>query len=166
MMAHMEKISRTQKKRAAQALQKTGERLVRLSDAQFNALVLPEDLLEAVALAREIKSHEAKRRQLQYIGRLMREIGSLDIEKELERISAGEAEEKRRFKLVERWRDELVAGNADRQAWLADQYPSIDPQELGRLVGNAQGKQPGTSAKKARRMLFRYLSRVLTGSGF
>lgn len=156
----MEKISRTKKKRAAQALQKMGEQLVYLGDAQFNALVLPEELLEAVAMARQMKSHEAKRRQLQYIGRLMREYDPAEVEKALENTTAGEEEKKRQFKMVERWRDELVAGNEERREWLVVRYPPIDALELDKLIHGAQGKQHGINAKKGRRMLFRYLNRV------
>ena len=158
----MEKLSRTQKKKAAQALQKMGEQLVLLSDAQFDALSLPQELLEAVAMARKITSHEARRRQLQYIGRLMREMDPAEVEQALEKITSGEEEKKRQFKLVERWRDELVAGDENRMTWLMKQYPAIDSMELKRLVIHAKGKQPGADTKKARRMLFRYLNRIVT----
>ena len=146
----MEKLSRTQKKKAAQALQKMGEQLVHLSDAQFDALSLPQELLEAVAMARKITSHEARRRQLQYIGRLMREMDPDEVEQALDKMTSGEEEKKRQFKLVERWRDELVAGDEDRMAWLMKQYPEIDRMELNRLVVNARGKQPGADIKKVR----------------
>ena len=156
----MERISRTKKKKIAQALQRLGERLVLLGDAQFDALSLPEALLEAVAMARQMNSHGARRRQLQYIGRLMRDYDPADIESALERITAGEDEKKRHFKRVERWRDELVNGNEERLAWLEGHCPSIDPQKLGELVGKAQSGHSDNEKKKAGRMLFRYLSRA------
>ncbi len=156
----MDKSSRTQKKKAAQALQRMGEKLVLLSDAQFDELALPAELMDAVALARQITSREARRRQIQYIGRLMREFDPREIEKALEEITSGQAENKRRFKLVERWREELVAGNDQRLVWLKERYPDIDAGELSRLVGNSRTALSGTNAKKARRALFRYLSRV------
>lgn len=143
-------------------MQKLGERLVRLSDAQFDALVLPDALQEAVAMARKIKSHEAKRRQLQYLGRLMRDVDSEKIEKALEGIVAGEAEKRRQFKLVERWRDELADGNQERLEWLTDRYPAINPEELTELIESARGEGSGMEIKKARRILFRYLNRLIT----
>lgn len=154
----MEKISRTQKKRAAQALQKLGEQLVHLSDAQFALLKLPEELMEAVSMARQIKQHEARRRQLQYIGRLMRHFDQSQVEAAIEKINAGESDQKRRFKLVERWRDELVGGNDERLTWLVEKYPAIDPVELNQMVKNARGDHPQTNPKKAGRALFRYLN--------
>ena len=154
----MEKLSRTKKKQAAQALQKLGEQLVHLSDAQFPMLELPEELMEAVSMARQIKQHEARRRQLQYIGKLMRNFDQVLVEEAVEKIKAGESEKKRQFKLVERWRDELVGGDTDRFAWLIEKFPVINPDELKQLVSDAQGEQPQIKPKKAGRVLFRYLS--------
>ena len=67
-----ERISRTQKRNAALALQVLGKRLVKLSDAQLKRINLPEDVLEAVKMAKTIKRHTPLDRQLQYIGKLMR----------------------------------------------------------------------------------------------
>ena len=160
-MMTKEKVSRTRKKKAAQALQKLGEQLVCVNDAQFNSMELPEELMEAVAMARHMNSHEAKRRQLQYIGRLMREYDPADVQNALDKIEAGQAEKKRQFKLAERWRDELVAGSEERLAWISTRYPSIDAEELAGLVHNARGKRPGVNSKTAGRMLFRFLIRIL-----
>jgi ribosome-associated protein len=154
----MDRTSRTKKKRAAQALQKLGEQLVHLSDAQFSAVELPEELLKAVAMARHIKSHEAHRRQLQYIGRLMRDIDSGMIEAAIDNITSGETEKKRRFKLVEQWRDELVGGDDTRFAWLIETFPEIDPDELNQLVNKARENHSPKAPKRAGRLLFRYLS--------
>ena len=69
-----EKPSKTQRKRAMHELQALGRRLVELNSEQLAAVALPEDLREAVEQARRITRHEARRRQLQYIGRLMRAV--------------------------------------------------------------------------------------------
>ncbi len=76
----IEKPSRTQKKKEALAVQKIGEELVYLNHDQLTGLGLPAELLEAVAAARRIKQHVARRRQLQYIGSLVRRIDSHAIE--------------------------------------------------------------------------------------
>src|SRR5260221_11025547 len=72
-----EKPSKTERKRAMHELQALGERLVGLNQEQLAAIALPENLHEAVEQARRITKHEARRRQLQYIGRLM---GAVDPE--------------------------------------------------------------------------------------
>jgi ribosome-associated protein len=70
----MEEKSKSQIKREMCALQDLGERLVRLSRGQLEQVELPQELREAVLFARSLKKHEAHRRQLQYIGVIMREI--------------------------------------------------------------------------------------------
>ncbi len=66
--------SRSQKKRESTALQKLGEELARLSPQLLRGLELPEDLRSALAELPRMKTHEARRRQMQYIGRQMREV--------------------------------------------------------------------------------------------
>ncbi len=81
--------SRTRRKNEDRALQRLGERLVALPFAQIELLELPDDLLEAIELAHKIHSHGARRRQIQYIGSLMRHIDPQPIEAALGRIRAG-----------------------------------------------------------------------------
>ena len=81
--------SRTRKKNEARALQRLGEQLVALPDGLLETMELPDELLTAIELARKIKSHSARRRQLQYIGALMRHIDPQTIETALERIRTG-----------------------------------------------------------------------------
>ena len=70
----LERPSKTQLKRQMHELQRLGERLVALPSTQLARIELPEALLEQIELARRIRSREALRRQLQYVGRLMREV--------------------------------------------------------------------------------------------
>ena len=85
-MNDQEKPSKTQRKKDMISLQKLGETLLGLSKSQIAKIPLPEDLLEALDLAHSLKSHEAKRRQMQYIGRLMRDIDPQPIQKALKNI--------------------------------------------------------------------------------
>jgi ribosome-associated protein len=81
--------SRTQKKNEDRALQRLGEQLVSLPVSQLETMELPDELLTAIELARKIKSHSARRRQIQYIGALMRHIDPQPIIAAFERIRAG-----------------------------------------------------------------------------
>ena len=81
--------SRTQKKNEDRALQRLGEQLVALPPSRLEAMELPEELLEAIELVRKIKSHGARRRQIQYIGALMRHIDPQPIQAALNRIRSG-----------------------------------------------------------------------------
>lgn len=155
----MERISRTQKKKKAEALQRLGERLVALTDAQIDALDLMPELVEALKMARQMHQHGARRRQMQYIGRLMREIDPDGVADALGRIQSQEDHDKRRFKLVEQWRDELVAGSQTRASWLVEQYPGINSEQLYQLVKQARTEKNTPKARKAARLLFRFLTR-------
>jgi ribosome-associated protein len=81
--------SRTQKKNEDRALQSLGEQLVALSIGRLETMELPDELLTAIELAHKIRSRSARRRQIQYIGALMRHIDPQPIEAALERIRSG-----------------------------------------------------------------------------
>ena len=80
--------SKSARKRAAHALQKLGERLVRMKPAEVAALPLPELLAEAIEEARRLRARGALARQYQYIGKLMRDIDVAELERALERLEA------------------------------------------------------------------------------
>jgi ribosome-associated protein len=160
----LERISRTQKKKNAERLQKLGERLIDLDDNVLDAIGISEELREAVVQARSIKAHEARRRQLQYIGRLMRETGAdpAEIQSAIERAEGSGGDEKRKFKQVETWRNELLAGSHSRYDWLLKNYPRADPVHLQRLISDANaGKKRAATGKRAARALFRYLRKLV-----
>lgn len=69
-----ERPSKSQRKREMHELQALGERLVALPEARLRAMPLPPELLDAVLEARAISARGGRKRQLQYIGRLMREV--------------------------------------------------------------------------------------------
>lgn len=82
--------SRTQKKKEDRALQHLGEQLISLPAGQLEAMELPDELLAAIELVHQIKSRGARRRQIQYIGALMRHIDPQPITAALERIRSGD----------------------------------------------------------------------------
>ena len=81
--------SRTQKKKEDRARKRLGEQLVALPFGRLETMNLPDELLAAIEFAHKIKSHGARRRQIQYIGALMRHIDPQPIETALERIRSG-----------------------------------------------------------------------------
>ena len=110
--------SKTQRKKEMIALQDLGEALVKLPAGQLEKLALPEALRDAVIEARRIHSFPALRRQMQFIGRLMRTIDAAPI---AERIGAWRGEndlENARFHVLERWRDRLLADDEALTDWL------------------------------------------------
>ncbi len=88
-MQPVEIPSKSQRKRDMEALQHLGESLLRLNRGHLDALDLPETLLHAILEAKSISAHGARRRQLQYIGKLMRQVDPAPIQAYLDRLNRG-----------------------------------------------------------------------------
>lgn len=151
-----EKPSKSQIKREMASLQKLGEELVTLSASQLAKIPLEDSLLNAIKHAQTITSHEGKRRQLQYIGKLMRAVDSHPIEQALEKIKLKHNENIILFHQVERWRDRFIEKGDETLAEFITQYPEVDHQQLRQLIRGAQQTKPG-----AERELFRYIREIL-----
>jgi ribosome-associated protein len=102
--------SRTQLKKEAVALQRIGERLVALSGEQLKRMDIPQELMAAIEAIRGMTSHGARRRQLQYIGTIMRAVDVEPIYQALLEIEQGAYSQAQAFHQLESWRDRLVAG--------------------------------------------------------
>jgi ribosome-associated protein len=142
------------------ALQDLGEALVDLNRAQLAALPLPERLAEAVAIAKRLTRREARRRQLQYIGRLMRDVDPTPIEAQLAQWRDAPNTEKARLATVERWRESLLAG-ADALDRLCASVPHADRHRLAMLTARAAAEHTRGAAPHAYRQLFRELNALL-----
>ena len=154
----MELLSKTQKKKEALSLQALGERLVTLSAEQLKNIELPSDMFNAVILAKKLKKHGARLRQMQYIGTLMRKYDPQPVREALKRMEQGNREQSAEHRKIETWRDELIAGNDLLIERFALQYPLVDRQLLTTLVQNARDERAANDpAPKASRSLFRYL---------
>jgi len=121
--------SKSQRKRDMHALQTLGERLVELPASRLAALELPEDLRDAIALARRITAHEGRRRQLQYVGKLMRRIDPTDIEAALGQDDDRHRAETAVMHAAEKWRDALIA-----EPKRLNEFVMRYPQGLGRTL--------------------------------
>jgi ribosome-associated protein len=132
--------SKTDLKRESTELQKLGEALLTLRADLMQRLQLPDKLADAIAQARRITNFEGKRRQMQFVGKLMRGLDepslqavrdALDVQRQ---GSAGEALALHR---AEEWRDKLIAGEDALGEWLAA-HPDTDTQQLRALVRQAR----------------------------
>jgi ribosome-associated protein len=157
--------SKSERKRAAHAAQGLGEALIRLRDAELDALGLPERLSEAVREARQIKSRAAGARQRQYIGKLMREIDLEPIRAALAARSERDAIETQLFKRAEGWRERLIAEGDSALEDLARLRPGLDRAEWTRRVAAARHERSTAlrtgAAAPAGRELFRALRALL-----
>lgn len=155
-----ERKSRTQIKNEAKELQKIGKQLLELSTDQLEKMDLPEALKNAVKDARQMRQHEAKRRQLQYIGKLMREVDSEPILKSLRNIQQGDHQKALEFKKIESWRDALKKGDTEIIDEIIDTCPAAQRQRLNQLSRNAGNSDNNAKAAKASKALFRYLKEI------
>jgi ribosome-associated protein len=148
--------SKSARKRAMTELQDLGKELVALSVDQIKKIDMPEDLRTAVRDAQRITQHEAHRRQLQYIGKLMRGIDPEPLQAALDEINGVSAAATARMHALERLRtrfleDEKVIGE------IAAAHPDADLQHLRQLRRNALKEQQLGKPPRAFRELFRVL---------
>ena len=153
---HEEPISKTQRKKEMHALQALGAELVELGESQLAALTLPEHLAQAVREAKRISSHEGKRRQLQYIGRLMRDVDAEPIRAQLAAITGHSAQEAARHRRLEALRERLLDDDGALTEYVTS-HAGADAQALRTLIRNARREQKEGRPPRAFRELFRIL---------
>lgn len=154
----MEK-SRTQIKREMEALQALGEELIHLPLETLDAMGLPPDLVAAVTAARGMSQRGARRRQLQFIGRLMRAVDPAPIRRFLADRHRCSSRAAQAFKTAETWRDLLVSGSDAPLLEVRAHFPQADHRHLEQLVRNAR-RVDGSAG--AGRLLFRFLFSLLS----
>jgi ribosome-associated protein len=158
--AFMERPSKSQMKRDALSAQELGEKLVNLAEDKLAKVPLPEDLLEAVALCRRITKHGGRKRQLQYIGSLMRRIDIAPISEAVQALEKGDKKQVELHKLAEHWRDELIGGNDGLFGQLSSGLSDEERRQLNDLVTRARNEKTKQAPSPAlSRMVFRFLFR-------
>lgn len=155
-------ISKTRRKKEMTALQDVGKELVRLSPEQLARIEMPAELRQALADARRFTKHEAVRRQLQYIGRLMRDIDSGPIVEQLAALKAPSRRQTALFHVAEKWREALLA-DAEAVTRFAQEFPDADPEKLRALVAAAHEERRTQQPPRQFRELFHVLNALVQG---
>lgn len=152
--------SKTRRKKEMHALQDIGEQLVQLDHKRLLELGLPETLTEAIVEAKRMRKHGALRRQMQFIGKLMRDVDAEPIRKQLDLLNGLTLEHTARFHQLERWRERLLK---DEQAIdeLGQKYPAADLQRLRLLTRNAVKERLANKPPKSFRALFQELQKII-----
>jgi ribosome-associated protein len=154
------RLSKTQRKAEMSALQALGEALLNVGPARRAELDLPERLIDALDAAQRITRREARRRQLQFIGRLMRDIDAAPIRTRLAQWADAPNAEKARLHALERWRERLLAED-DALDRLCAERPAADRARLVALVDAVHAERAHGQPPRAYRELFRALTVVL-----
>lgn len=156
-------FSKTRRKEAMHELQDLGQALLGLDPIRLAALGLPERLADAIALARKLNKHEARRRQMQYIGRLMRDVDPEPLRAALATGTSGTAAERAHFANLERWRDRILDDPQGLDAFSAA-YPAAPRAALAALVADVRAERMRAAPPRKSRALFREIKRIIDQS--
>jgi ribosome-associated protein len=152
--------SKTQRKKEMHALQDLGERLLELKPEQLQAIPMEESLRDAITAMHSLKAHEARRRQQQFIGRLMRDADPAPIREALAARDGQSRAAAANLHLAERWRDRLI----DEETALAEfarEYALRDWQSLRSLVVEARKERSESRPPRRYREVFRSVREIL-----
>ena len=158
-LARLQRPSKTRRKEASHELQSLGAALVELSDERLAGLGLTEPLLDALQSYRRIRSHEARRRQMQLIGKLMRLADVDAARRAVDELRLGRAQDSLALHQAERWRAELIADD-EAASRFASAHPGVDRQRLRALVRSARKDAalvPEKRSGRAFRELFQFV---------
>lgn len=153
-------LSKTKRKQEMESLQDLGAALVELSQDKLNQLDLPDNLITAIKEAKKLtNARGAQRRQLQYIGKIMRTVDPAPIQAKLDAWSGVTKEETAKLHLIERWRERLL-GEESALRELLDGHAHVDSQQLRTLIRNAHKEREANKPPKSSRALFKMLREI------
>lgn len=155
-MTESRRRSKTKAKEEVEALQELGKRLVGVGNDRLKKLDIPESLRDAVLEAKRITSHGALRRQMQYIGKLMRDADIDPIQEMLDELDGISNKANARFHALEKLRDRLLSDESVITT-LKNDYPELDVSALRTLRRNALKEQAEQKPPKSYRAIFQLL---------
>lgn len=153
-------VSKSEIKRDAEDLKQLGEKLVNLTKANLTKVPLDDSLKDAIELAQRLQK-EARRRQLQYIGKLLRSIDAEPIREALEKIENKHNQQQAMLHKLEILRDELVAKGDAALTDFLNEHPSADRQQLRNLIRAAQKEKEQNKPSKAYREIYQILKTLI-----
>lgn len=151
-----ERPSKTRMKQAMHELQSLGVSLTELPAAQLASFDLPADLRQAISDAQRMTSHEARRRQIQLLGKLMRSVDPEPLRERLAALAGKSAATNAKHRRHEQWRERMMDDDAALTEF-AQAFPHADLQIVRTLIRNARRELKDTRAPRAFRELFRVI---------
>lgn len=151
--------SKSELKRQSDALQKLGEQLIEAPRDRVKRVPMPDDLRDAILMCQTITNHEGRRRQLQFVGKLMRTLDEEEvgvIQRTIESWKGTSRAEAAALHALERRRDKLLADDKA-LTQLLEEHPELDVQHLRTLIRNARKEQADNKPPKAYREIFQIL---------
>ena len=153
---YIEFVSKTELKKDSKKIQAFGKKISELSLDEINSFNFTDSIFNAIKEYKLIKSNAAKKRQVQYLGKLLREIDLTSAYLQMEQLKNGSQLEIRNNHMVEAWRDKLIQ---DKEALteLINHFPDIDIQKIRQLVQNAIKEKNEKKSPKYYRLIFKCL---------
>jgi len=148
--------SRSQLKRDSQELRDMGAQLVQMPNAHLDKIAMDSTLLGAIKEARRLKSNDARRRQIQYIGKLMRNMDLTEIRHSVGKLNHQSQTFRQHFAMLEQWRDRLIDEGNDAIEEFLTAFPNADRQQIRNLSRQAGRETTGSAKTK----LFKYLKQI------
>lgn len=150
-------VSKSQRKREMHALQALAERLAGLNPQQWQQFDFSGPMMAALDESRRVKGHNAMRRHLRRLGKLLQHEDAEQVKILFRRIDHAHLADTERFHRLERWRDRLLAGGDEVLGELLDVCPNIDRQQLRQLVRTAKQELEHNKPPVSQRKIFKYL---------
>jgi ribosome-associated protein len=151
--------SKSELKRQSNELQKLGEQLIDAPRDRVKRVEMPDNVKEAILMCQTITNHEGRRRQLQYVGKMMRTLDEAEvavIQRTIESWKGASKAETASLHALERRRDKLLADDKALTV-LLEEHPELDVQQLRTLIRNARKEQAENKPPKAYREIFQIL---------
>lgn len=153
-------VSKTELKKDCKKIQALGKKISELSLEEISSFNFPEIISKAIKDCKSIKSNVAKKRQIQYLGKLLREIDLSEAYLRMDQIKNNSQLEIRNNKKAEAWRNRLIQ---DKNALteLIRLFPDIDRQKIRQLIQNAIKEMKSSSPPKYYRQLYKYIKEYI-----
>ena len=153
-------VSKTELKKDSKKIQQFGKKISELTINNIEAFKFPLNIYEATIALKNLKSNSAKKRQVQYLGKLLREIDLTDALIVMKQLEVSSQKEIQRNHIIEAWRDKLLINN-DSITEFIDKYPQIDRQTLRQTISNTQKEKKDNREPKYSRQLFKLIKDII-----
>jgi len=152
--------SKTELKKDSKKIQQFGRKISELTINNIEAFKFPLNIYEATIDLKNLKSNSAKKRQVQYLGKLLREIDLTDAFIIMKQLKVSSQKEIQRNNIIEGWRNKLLNNNNSITEFV-DEYPEIDRQSLRQTISNAQKEKIKNKSPKYSRQLFKLIKDII-----
>jgi len=153
-------VSKTELKKDSKKIQQFGRKISELTINNIKAFKFPLTIYEAVIGLKNLKSNSAKKRQVQYLGKLLREFDLTHAFLVMKQLEVSSQKEIQRNHIIEGWRDKLLNNN-DSITEFIDEFPKIDRQSLRQTISNAQREKKDSKGAKYSRQLFKLIKDII-----